>query len=86
MSGKITSGTATMRSPASVLGGLNDSAPITPSACQLLAAALMLALGVLVLKEPVTLLVLAGIALILIGVAITRHSEQTSAADRAHCA
>lgn len=41
-------------------------------------------LGVLVLNEHVTLLVLAGIALILSGVAITRQREQTSAADRAH--
>jgi drug/metabolite transporter (DMT)-like permease len=41
-------------------------------------------LGVLVLNEHVTLLVLAGIALILIGVALTRQREQASAGDRAH--
>ena len=41
-------------------------------------------LGVIVLNESFTVLIAAGIVLVLIGVALTRTREPTSAADRAH--
>jgi drug/metabolite transporter (DMT)-like permease len=40
-------------------------------------------LGVIVLNESFTVLIAAGIVLVLIGVAVTRAREPTSAADRA---
>ena len=40
-------------------------------------------LGVLVLNESVTVLIVAGIVLILIGAALTRTRESAGAADRA---
>jgi drug/metabolite transporter (DMT)-like permease len=40
-------------------------------------------LGVIALNESVTLLIVAGIILVLIGVALTRNREPTSATDRA---
>jgi hypothetical protein len=43
----------------------------------------LIVLGVVVLNEPIA--ALAGIALILIGVALTRRRVQTDATDRAHC-
>lgn len=44
-------------------------------------------LGALVLNEHITLLVLAGIALILLGVALTRHHAQAraTAEERSSC-
>ncbi len=41
-------------------------------------------LGVIVLNESFTMLIAAGIVLVLIGVALTRAREPTSAADRVH--
>ena len=67
--------------------------PIVLSTCQLLVAAALLAvalplsgavvaivLGVVVLRESVTMTVLAGIALVLAGVTLTRHLDRTSTA------
>ena len=41
-------------------------------------------LGVLVLGETVTVAALAGIALVLAGVALTRHREKSAIRDQAH--
>ena len=41
-------------------------------------------LGVIVLNESITALIVAGIILVLVGVALTRNRKPASAADRAH--
>jgi drug/metabolite transporter (DMT)-like permease len=50
--------------------------PVTLSACQLAAASVLLAitLGILVLGEHITLVIIAGIAPILAGVTLTRET------------
>jgi drug/metabolite transporter (DMT)-like permease len=50
--------------------------------CLLPVAAIVL--GVLVLDETVTITVLAGIALVLAGVALTRRREKAAVRDQAH--